>query len=65
VLTEGQTLLVADILIPMVLSGKFAAKMISVVSQLKAQELKVKAYMLVGRVVCVDPGAQPLFSMEL
>ena len=55
----------ADILIPMVLSGKFAAKMISVVSQLKAQELKLKAYMLVGRVVCVDPGAQPLFSMEL
>jgi hypothetical protein len=65
VLTEGQTLLVADILIPMVLNGKFAAKMISVVSQLKAQELKLKVYMLAGRVVCVDPGAQPLFSMEL
>jgi hypothetical protein len=65
VLTEDKTLLVADILIHMVLTGKFAAKMISVVSQLKAQELKLKAYMLVGRVVCVDPGAQPLFSMEL
>lgn len=62
--TGVQTQPVVDTLIGLVLSGKFVVLMISVLSQPKAQVLRAKAYMVVGRVAITDQGVHPSFSKE-
>jgi hypothetical protein len=59
----GQTLLVADTRIGLVLFGKFGARINSISSHPKTQELPVRVYMLAGRAATTDLDVLPLCSM--